>query len=129
MKAIQAIQKHDRFFSEARAIMDRNDLPDDAFEAVYAERKHRAFMEEIEPYKKQISSIMGIAMPDFLMVDGKIERKGDGLTDSLREIVVQYRATIADIAFKYYGERSLPRSSWLTGAAGLPASAAARHSL
>jgi hypothetical protein len=110
MKAIKAI-KDDRFYFEARAIMEEHDLPYEALETVYAERKHRAFMEEIDPYQKQISSIMSISMPAFLVVDGKIECKGDGLTESLREIVVQYRATIADIAFKYYGERSLPPNS------------------
>lgn len=106
MNAMQSLER-DRFYSEARYIMDRHDLPESAFESVHGSIKQRAFMEEIQPYQKQIVSIMAIAAPNYVLVDGKLETHGDGLTDALREIVVQYRAIIAEIAFKYYGERSL----------------------
>ena len=109
MNAMQSLER-DRFYSEARATMDRHDLAESALESVCGSIKHRAFMEEIEPYQKQIVSIMAISMPNFVLVEGKLETHGDGLTDALREIVVQYRAVIAEIAFKYYGERSLPLS-------------------
>lgn len=102
--------RHDRFYSEARAAMDRHDLPASAFENVHGAIKHRAYMEEIAPYLKQVSAIMALAMPNYVLVGGELETHGDGLTDAMREIVVQYRAVIADIAFKYYGERSLPPS-------------------
>lgn len=109
MNAMQSLER-DRFYSEAHAVMDRHDLPESAFKSVHGSIKHRAFMEEIAPYQKQISSIMAIAAPNYVLIDGKLEKQGDGLTDALREIVVQYRAIIAEIAFKYYGERSLPPS-------------------
>lgn len=109
MNAMKSLQR-DRFYSEARYTMDRHDLPESAFDSVHGSIKHRAFMEEIAPYQKQISSIMAISMPNYVLVEGKLEKHGDGLTDALREIVAQYRAIIAEIAFKYYGERSLPLS-------------------
>lgn len=109
MNAIHSLGR-DRFYSEARATMDRHNLPESSFENVHGAIKHRAFMEEIEPFQKQIVSIMAISMPSYVMVDGKLETRGDGLTDAMREIVVQYRAMIAEIAFQYYGERSLPAS-------------------
>lgn len=107
MNAMQSLER-DRFYSEARAVMDRHDLPESAFDNVHGSIKHRAFMEEIESYQRQIVSITGISAPNYVLVDGKLETHGDGLTEALREIVVQYQAILAEIAFEYYGERSLP---------------------
>ena len=107
MRAIQKL-KLPMFYSEARREMDERGLPEYALEAVRGQMVHRAFMAEIEPFTKQIASIMGLAMPSYVRhPDGRIERDGDGLTDEMREIVLQYRTAIAEIQFKYYGEDSI----------------------
>ena len=102
--AMKAMRDLPMFYSEARRIMDERDLPDEAFESVHGFLVHRAFMEEIEPLMKHITSIYALAMPTYIRhADGSLETNGDGLTDELRELVIECRAHIEQIRFKYYG--------------------------
>lgn len=102
MKAMQ-MMKQDRFWSEARAIMERYDLPESSFENVRGSLVHRAFLEEIQPFIKHITSVTSLAMPTYIRhEDGRFEVCGDGLTEKMRKIIAEVKATIEEIRLTYY---------------------------
>ena len=98
-----AMQLLDAPFSmEARVHMDRYDLPREAFQQVRAFIAHKAYLEEIEPFVKQIVSVTNLATPSYVRhEDGRLEVAGDGLTDSMREIVNHYQGRIDEIKARY----------------------------
>lgn len=99
MKAIDICR--DRFRDEARAICAERDMPPESVEKVRASLIHRACVDECAPFMKHITSIYALAMPTYILhADGRLET-GDGLTDELREIVVECRAHIAQIHHRY----------------------------
>lgn len=90
------------FAMEARVHMDRYDLPREAFQQVRSSIAHKAYLEEIEPFVKQIVAVKSLAMPSYVRhEDGRIEVAGDGLTDSMREIVNRYQGLIDEIKARY----------------------------
>lgn len=90
------------FAMEARVHMDRYDLPREAFQQVRASIAHKAYLEEIEPFVKQIVSVTNLATPSYVRhEDGRLEMAGDGLTDSMREIVNRYQGRIDEIKARY----------------------------
>jgi len=100
---MKAMQLPDAPFSmEARVHMDRYDLPREAFQQVRASIAHKAYLEEIEPFVKQIVSVTNLAMPSYVRhEDGRLEVAGDGLTDSMREIVTLCQGRIDEITVRY----------------------------
>lgn len=104
--AMMRVNARNRFFSEARAIMDRYDLPAESYETVHASLVHKAYMEEIEPLVRQISSVMALAMPSYILVPatGALEKRDDGLTEELRALVKEWEAMILAVRAKYYEE-------------------------
>jgi hypothetical protein len=90
------------FVMEARVHMDRHDLPREAFQQVRASIAQKAYLEEIEPFVKQIVTVTNLARPSYVRhEDGRIEVAGDGLTDSMREIVNRYQGRIDEIKARY----------------------------
>lgn len=90
------------FAMEARVHMDRYDLPREAFQQVRASIAHKAYLEEIEPFVKQIVSVTNLARPSYVRhEDGRLEVAGDGLTDSMREIVNSNQGRIDEIKARY----------------------------
>jgi hypothetical protein len=90
------------FAMEARVHMDRYDLPPEVFQQVRASIAHKAYLEEIKPFVKQIVAVKSLAMPSYVQhKDGCIERAGDGLTESMREIVNRHQGWIDEITARY----------------------------
>jgi hypothetical protein len=100
MKAMQLLDAP--FSMEARVHMDRYGLPREAFQQVRASIAHKAYLEEIEPFVKQIVSVTNLATPSYVRhEDGRLEVAGDGLTDSMREIVNRYQGLIDEVKARY----------------------------
>ena len=100
MKAMQLLDAP--FSMEARVHMDRYDLPREAFQQVRASIAHKAYQDEIEPFVKQIVAVKNLARPSYVRhEDGRLEVAGDGLTDSMREIVNRYQGRIDEIKARY----------------------------
>jgi hypothetical protein len=90
------------FAMEARVHMDRYDLPPEVFQQVRASIAHKAYLEEIKPFVKQIVAVKSLAMPSYVQhKDGCIEGAGDGLTESMREIVNRHQGWIDEITARY----------------------------
>ena len=100
---MQAMQMLDTPFAvQARAIMDRHDLPPQYFEGVRLSLAYKAFIEETEPWRERIIRAKSLAMPCFVIHDdGRLEHRGDGLTEPQREVVRFCEARIQEIRSKY----------------------------
>lgn len=102
MSTASAIAERPAFYNEAWRIVDRQDLPPSAFNSVRASLISKAYLQEIEPYVKQLVSIHAIAIPRFILgSDGQLSKLDDGLTVELRAIADGYEARIAEIQAKY----------------------------
>ena len=104
--AMMRLQAKSQFFSEAQYIIDRHNLPQEAFQNVHDSLVHRAYMDEIEPMVRQISSIKAMAMPSYIYTPSTqtLESMNDGLTDELRALVKQWEKMILEVRAKYYEE-------------------------
>lgn len=90
------------FGMEARVHMDRYDLPVEDYQLARASIARRAFLEEVEPFQKQIASVTSLAVPTYIQhEDGRMEVADDGLTDAMRKVVSHYQEQIAVVKERY----------------------------
>lgn len=100
MSAMQYLDQP--FATEARAIMDRHDLPTEAFHQVRCSLAEQAFRAEIEPWANRLMLVKGLVMPSLVRHgDGRLEQSGDGMTEPMREMVQFCEAHIQEIRQKY----------------------------
>lgn len=101
MQAIMKAAERSHFDFQARAICEREQLSPEDYPKVRASLLRAAYLEECQPFIRQLAKIEMLATPKLLVTPGGVERQGDGLTDELRAAAAEMRKILVEIERRY----------------------------
>ncbi len=100
---MSSIAEVPRFYAQARAIMEEHDLPAESFDAVHHKLLMDAFHQEAKPWMDYIAKVHNMALPQYVIIEGKLHKEGDGLSEALRDSAARAQAEIHRLQVAYFG--------------------------